>query len=46
MRTLHNDNEHSEALSWAMRLMIVSNFIGVAYLILSSMRIEFTLNLL
>ena len=36
----------SEVLNWAMRLMIIANFIGVAYLILSSMRIEFTLNLM
>jgi len=36
----------SEVLNWSMRLMIIANFIGVAYLILSSMRIEFTLNLM
>ena len=36
----------SEVLNWSMRFMIIGNFIGVAYLILSSMRIEFTLNLM
>jgi len=38
--------EKSEILEWSIRIMIVTNFIGTVYLILSTMRIEFTLNLM